>query len=235
MLFRRSRIANPTYTTIGFPPRLNTMDDNLLGPEEDFRPPENFPLMAAIFEGGLVVVALGLGWLLGVDPLATFPRDWVGVGWGAAWGLAATLPPLAVLWLCMKYPVRPFRELFEVVDTLLVPLFRTCRVADMAVISVLAGLSEEMLFRGVVQALAAGWVEGPLGVWLGLAVAAVLFGLAHRITTTYAVLASVIGLYLGGIWLISGNLLVPIVAHAAYDFLVLVYLVKLRKPPVTSP
>jgi membrane protease YdiL (CAAX protease family) len=57
----------------------------------------------------------------------------------------------------------------------------------------------------------------------------VLFGLLHPITPTYAVLAALMGAYLGGVWLASGNLLVPIVAHALYDFIALAYL--LAPPP----
>ncbi len=216
------------------------MDDEHLGPDGGFRPPRSFPLVAAIFEGGLAVVALCLGWLFERDPLATFPSDSSEIGRGIAWGVAATLPLLAVLWLCVKCPVRPFRGLLEVIDRLLVPLFRDCRVADLAVISLLAGLGEEMLFRGVIQAAVADWVAAPSGAWVGLAVATLLFGLVHRITTAYAVLAGAIGLYLGGIWLLSEwplgeqNLLVPIVAHALYDFLALLYLAKLRTPLAAS-
>ena len=113
---------------------------------------------------------------------------------------------------------------------MLVPLFRECRLLDLAVISALAGLGEEMLFRGVVQQAVADWVDGERGIWVGLALAALLFGLVHMITPTYAVLAGLIGLYLGWIWIATDrNLLVPIVTHAAYDFLALVYLVKVRK------
>jgi hypothetical protein len=65
-------------------------------------------------------------------------------------------------------------------------------------------------------------------VWIGLAVAALLFGLAHFITPTYAVLAGTMGLYLGWLWIDTGNLLVPITAHAVYDFLALAYLAKIR-------
>ena len=70
---------------------------------------------------------------------------------GLAWGAAATLPPLVAVWLCLKCPWRPFAELVRVVDELLVPLFRNCRVAELAVISLLAGLGEEILFRSVIQ------------------------------------------------------------------------------------
>jgi membrane protease YdiL (CAAX protease family) len=201
------------------------MDNNGLSP------PGNFVLLAAAFEGGLALVALGLGWLVGQDPLESLPRRPGEVAWGAAWGLLAAVPPLALLWLCLSWPVGPLARLKRVVDELLVPMFRGCRLPELAVISALAGVGEEMLFRGVVQQAATDWLgaETRTGTWGGLAVAAVLFGLAHLITPTYALLAGGIGLYLGWTWVwAGGNLLVPIIAHGGYDFLVLVYLVRIR-------
>ena len=100
-------------------------------------------------------------------------------------------------------------------------------------IATLAGLGEEMLFRGVVQGAIAHRLDGEAGMWIALLVAGVLFGLGHCITVTYALLAGLIGIYLGAIWRLTDNLLVPIIAHAAYDFAALVYLVRIRKgkPP----
>jgi membrane protease YdiL (CAAX protease family) len=103
---------------------------------------------------------------------------------------------------------------------------------DLAVISALAGLGEEMLFRGVVQTLIERASGSP---WLAVAAASVLFGLAHPITRTYAVLAALIGVYLGWLFLANGNLLVPIVAHAAYDFVALVYLLREEEVSVITP
>jgi membrane protease YdiL (CAAX protease family) len=113
-------------------------------------------------------------------------------------------------------------------DEMLVPMFRDCRYTQLAILAALAGVGEEMLFRGVIQAAAASWIGGPYGIELGLLIAAVLFGLLHFITPTYAALAGLIGLYLGGLWLAVGNLLTPIVVHGLYDFLALAYLVKGR-------
>jgi len=203
---------------------IDLMDNGNMDNGNDFAPPRNFALLAATFEAALVVVAVALGWLTGQRPLESFAWTLPDAGWG----VLATLPPLALLWLCLKCPIRPFTELVRVVDELLVPLFRGCRLPELAVISVLAGLGEEMLFRGVIQKGIADWIQGQLGVWVGLAAAAILFGLLHRITLTYALLAGLIGLYLGSIWLLTENLLVPITAHAAYDFLALAYLVKVR-------
>jgi membrane protease YdiL (CAAX protease family) len=91
---------------------------------------------------------------------------------------------------------------------------------DLFGISVLAGVGEEALFRGLVQDTLAAWM--PLGV--ALALASLLFGLLHAVTPTYAVLATLMGAYLGGLYLWTGGLLAPMVTHGVYDFAVLLYL-----------
>ncbi len=142
--------------------------------------------------------------------------------------LGATAPPLILFLLCLKLPLTPLKEIARIVDEMIVPLFRDCRVWQLVVIAALAGLGEEMVFRGVVQAAVAEWIGGPRGLWLGLLAAAALFGFLHTITPAYALLAGLIGLYLGWIWLATGNLLVPVLVHGLYDFLVLTYFVKVR-------
>jgi membrane protease YdiL (CAAX protease family) len=114
-------------------------------------------------------------------------------------------------------------------DQTILPLFRACGPMEIAVIALLAGLGEEMLFRPIVQGEIARWIGLPYGSIVGLLIAAILFGLLHKMTITYAILAGLIGLYLGIIWLLSGNLLVPITAHAIYDFLAIVILLKAKK------
>ena len=186
---------------------------------------KHLALAAAVFEGSLTPVAIALGWLLGTPPLADlFHFTWR----DALLGFVATLPPLGLFWLCLVCPWRPFAEIAKITVETLVPLFRECRLVQLAIIAALAGVGEELLFRGVVQAAATQWIGGPHGVWLGLLVAAVLFGLLHAITPTYAVLAGIIGLYLGGLWLACDNLLAPIVTHGTYDLLALVYLARIR-------
>jgi membrane protease YdiL (CAAX protease family) len=64
----------------------------------------------------------------------------------------------------------------------------------------------------------------------------VIFGLAHFVTPTYALLAGILGGYLGWLFTVSGNLLAPIIAHGLYDFLAfLVVARECRHAPPTSP
>jgi membrane protease YdiL (CAAX protease family) len=127
--------------------------------------------------------------------------------------------------------------ILHAIDNLLIPLFRDCRLVELAAISLLAGLGEEMLFRGVFQASIADWSVRWLGDAasarqmadaLALGLVAVAFGLLHAVNAAYAVMAGLIGLYLGWLWLITGDLAVPITTHTTYDFLAMIYLVKVR-------
>lgn len=192
--------------------------------KEPVSPPTNVFPMAVLVEGGMGLLALGLGWLLGF-PLGETIR------WELAdvlWGLAATVPLVGVLLVCVHVPIGVLQDLLRTIDRVVVPLFRRWGLGEMAMVAALAGLGEEMLFRGFLQNAVAGWVGEPYGVWAGWVLASVVFGVVHAVSTTYALLATGIGFYLGGLWIATRNLLVPVVAHAVYDFLALVYLVRVR-------
>lgn len=137
-------------------------------------------------------------------------------------GLAATLPMLLGLAWILGTDWTPARRLVALVVEQLGPLLSSRSTWELAFLAVLAGVAEEVLFRGVLQAALAR----PLPDGWALLVASAIFGLAHFASPTYAVMAGVVGLYLGGLFLLQGNLLVPVVAHAAYDFVALVYVAR---------
>jgi membrane protease YdiL (CAAX protease family) len=176
-------------------------------------------LLGVLFEGGLAVLACVLGWLLGRSPLGDrFSWDVLDAGWG----VAATVPMFLAFLVVNYLPLPPLARIRQFFDEVLRPLFQHCSLLELALISLLAGLGEEMLFRAVIQGALGDW----LGPWWGLILASLVFGLLHAITATYVVLAFLLGLYLGWVWLADGNLLVVIIAHALYDFCVLVYLLR---------
>jgi uncharacterized protein len=189
-------------------------------------PPMNFAVTAAAFEGGLAIFALSLGWAFSLAPMDSYHWSWADLGWGGV----ATLPPLAILGLCLYLPWEPFRRILRILARTILPLFRQCGLFEIAVIAFLAGLGEEMLFRSIVQKGLADWIGTHYGPAIGLATATLVFGMLHGITLTYAVIAGIIGLYLGLIWLYTGNLLVPITAHALYDFLAILIMRTTIKP-----
>jgi uncharacterized protein len=82
-----------------------------------------------------------------------------------------------------------------------------------------AGVGEEMLFRGVLQ-FELGRRFGNVA---AVTVASVIFGALHAVTPMYAFLATLASIYFGWLYLMSGNLAVPIITHAVYDFGALLY------------
>ena len=91
---------------------------------------------------------------------------------------------------------------------------------------VVIALTEEAFFRGLVQPWIAGMTD-PIAALIG---AAVIFGLMHALTLTYAVVATLIGLFLGGLWLATDNMLAPMTTHGVYDFIALVYYTRMYRP-----
>jgi uncharacterized protein len=71
--------------------------------------------------------------------------------------------------------------------------------------------------------------------WTAIALTAALFGVAHWLTPTYAVLAGLVGAYLGWTLAASDNLLVPIVAHGLYDLIALAVLVRMKSAAAENP
>ena len=82
--------------------------------------------------------------------------------------------------------------------------------------SLLAAVPEEILFRGALQPE------------LGLLLAALIFGGLHALTRLYFVYATLAGLLLGALFLLSGTLWAPIGAHFAIDFVMFLLLLQRR-------
>ncbi len=187
--------------------------------------PGRVVVWAVLLEGGLVPIAWLLGWLLGHPP-------WLGFAWrarDAALGAAAVLPMLALLLVAIRWPFAPLARIRRFIDEDVRPVLGTCTWIELALISMAAGVGEELLFRGAIQGALSRW----LGVGAGIAAASLLFGLLHPITPAYVVLAGLMGAYLGLVWVLSGNLLTVIIAHALYDFLALMILLRPpRRPPL---
>lgn len=195
-------------------------DDLPESPESDMAARrQTVVLLAILVEGGLLASASLLGWMLDQPPLRFFHWTLSAV----VWGVVATLPLVVLFFVFQRLPIGPLKRIQRFSEEVIRPLLAPCTLVDLLGISALAGLGEEMLFRGVVQAAFARWFN----VWVGVAAASVLFGLLHSITFTYAVLATLMGAYLGWVWLSADqNLLVIVITHALYDFVVLLWLLR---------
>ncbi len=140
-------------------------------------------------------------------------------------GILAAIPLLVGLRWTLTTGASRVRHLVALVVEQLGPLLAPRSPAELVLLAALAGLAEEIFFRGVVQA----GLAHVLPESVALLVASAAFGLAHFITPTYALLAGLAGLYLGGLFLLQGSLLVPILAHAIYDAVALHYVVRMYR------
>jgi uncharacterized protein len=180
-------------------------------------------ITGCLTEVALLLLAMFCGFFLHAPPLATCRWELPAV----LLGFAAAIPPLLFFLYTLHSRVEVFVRHTRLLETLLRPLMGTWSVTQLAVISLLAGISEEALFRGFLQgALNARFGQSP-----AILVASIVFGLAHPLSRTYVVFASLLGVYHGLLWSWTGNLLTPITTHAAYDFLALLYFLRIRRPP----
>ena len=162
---------------------------------------------------GMIALALIAARLLGT-PLAPMLKS---SPVGLAAGVAATAPLAALLFLLMRstnVSVVKFRN--DQLDFLFEIGFRLTPLRILA-ISLAAGVSEELVFRGVAQS----WTHVHHGAIAALILPNIVFGLLHARNAIYATVAGLVGLYLGALFLITGDLVAPIVTHAIYDYVAL--------------
>lgn len=165
-------------------------------------------VLAAMGVTAVLLLLLSKTWLYfdsaGLLPLRLSLRDGL---LGLGLGLAITLTSGIVyrLWPTYRYSA----------DTYLAMVLQPLHWPDLIWLGLLPGLSEELLFRGVMLPA--------IGLnTLGIVVSAASFGILHLSSLqqwTYVVWATVVGLVLAAAAVLTGNLLVPIVAHTVTNLI----------------
>lgn len=168
---------------------------------------------AAVFQGGVFLLGLLIGGWNDLRWIELLRWD----GPGVVRGLLAVLPLAVLLWMSLVVPWAPFRSIRDVLVRVLGPSLSECSLLDLALLALLAGTSEEILFRGAIQHAVSGW-----GLISALAFTNLLFGVCHAMSRAYFVIAASAGLYLS--W-VAGferpNLVPAMITHSVYDFLAL--------------
>ena len=196
---------------------------------DDLTDRRQFLNLAALFEGGLVLAAIVLGWFVDVNPLEYLILKWESI----AWGVVASVPMILLFLLSYRFPVGPFLKIKRFLVEMLGPPLAACRWYELILLAIIVGFCEEILFRGVLQP----WFENLGGPAVGLVGSNVLFGLAHVITPLYGVLAGLTGCYLGWLLDFSGerNVLIPVITHAVYDYLAFMVVVRGYRQELAHP
>jgi len=172
---------------------------------------ETFFTVAFLFELGLVLVAALVGYMTSGTPfpfeLKLTDYQWVLRGFG--YGVLATLPPAIFAFFATSsigLRLGAMRRMYDRVKSLIGTSLVQLSAWEILLLAASAGVGEEILFRGVLQPT------------LGIVTTSVLFGMLHWLSTTYFVLASLMGFYCGWLFEVTGdNLLAPITVHWLYD------------------
>jgi membrane protease YdiL (CAAX protease family) len=184
---------------------------------------ENFFKTACYFEASLIAVALVLGMIADINPFADLYFSETAI----ALGIVGTLPLFLLFLISEHLALESVQAIKKMLLETLCPNLYQHHWADLLILSAIAGIGEEALFRGVLQP----WLERSWGMNTGLIASGMLFGLVHAVTPLYAVLATLISIYLGLSLDYGGsrNLFTPIIIHGLYDFLVFLVLMKAYK------
>lgn len=173
------------------------------------------PVTGLLFQTGIVVLGMLPLWLFDI-PVAT---DGMPVAGYLGLGLMGGVLTYGVLLLLSVTDVlssdslqKHIRDLHRFVRSQSWPVLIT--------LAVLAGVGEELLFRGVIQ----GWVGQHLGVTTGVLAGAVLFGLAHAMSWSYFLVATALGGVFGVVYAVTDSLQLVMVWHAVYDLVVILVL-----------
>lgn len=171
-----------------------------------------FLLLATVFQGGLCLLGLALAYWQGVE----LAWDWNPPS--IARGVLLVIPMAILLWWMVKADWSPLKELRDTLVHRFGPILRQCTLVDLAYVSLLAGVSEEVLFRGAIQNLLLAW-----GLLAAIVGTNLLFGLCHAASRVYFVYAFLAGCYLTWVAGVPEQNLSPaVVTHGVYDFLALI-------------
>lgn len=163
-------------------------------------------VVLAIWRGGVPASGLGL----------VVPRSW-------AWNCAAVLVIVGVLvWSSVRLRPKAEKLRVKVDDHLGALLPGTPQERSwFGAVSVGAGISEELCFRGFLLYYLAAYLPNT-ATWQRVLVTAIVFALAHIYQGWKpAIGTGVLGLILAGLYLLTRSLFLPMVVHAAVDLRVL--------------
>jgi membrane protease YdiL (CAAX protease family) len=137
------------------------------------------------------------------------------------WGIVLGVTTFGGVIILTRLPVS--RSLREVCRQL-IPIFEGMSFWQITILSLMAGIGEELLFRGFLQQ----WLSGYYTCEIAIGIAAVVFGLLHFATFSYFLLTTVLGAVFGITYYLTGSLLLIMIWHGIYDLLV--FWVLIRRP-----
>jgi membrane protease YdiL (CAAX protease family) len=147
----------------------------------------------------------------GIDLLAVLRPTIITIvqGVGAGLALAMTLPLVTAPWARRVLLLRGLKRAWDALESGLGP---GLRIREVLVLAVCSGISEEIFFRGVLMH------DG------GIVASSVVFGLLHPLGLAYVLWATTAGAGFAALYLATGSLVAPALAHGTYNLIALGYL-----------
>lgn len=206
---------------------VNSSRNTLSSPEPESR----FYLLA--ISSAAFLVCLGATWLGGVITGVEATNGQIGTDLASVktwvFGALLTIPMLILLILERKSQIMWLRELWESAADILEPIILRVTFCELVLISLLAGIGEELLFRGFLQnwMLHQSWLKEHQ-IAVALILPNVLFGVLHWISPGYAACTFCVGIYFSCLlnFVDSVNLTTLIIGHSLYDLIALTVLVR---------
>lgn len=213
------------------------MNDEVNPAEET---PDDFLFVWACgFELAIGVVGLAIASAVGLDARAYLGRldqlTWQSVGIDLGIGAIASIPMLIAIALLMKVPHESITAIKRLSDVPTMKALLSLSRLELITLSVCAGIGEELAFRGCLLPWIASLRDSnapmantfdvgdslrsaaPAMLTAAVVLSSIAFGLLHPITKLYVFVASLMGVYFAALMIATDSLLVPIIAHAAYD------------------
>jgi hypothetical protein len=183
--------------------------------------PRKGVLFALAFEGAIGLTALLFAFILRIPlaPLLDITAS------GLAFAAVGIVLLGAVFFLVSRSSWPPFRRIREQLDAILPRFLGGASLGAILLVAAVAGISEELLFRGVIQ----HGLDLHAATWIAVVAANIVFALAHLITPTYGVLALFMGAILSTVFLVSESLIAAALTHALYDFAALTYYLRRKE------
>lgn len=173
--------------------------------------------LLALSQFGLVGIALFLLQLFKIQ----LPESDIGFMPAIIIGTILAVTTLAVFWCVYLFGGRFSCTLLDDIRRVS-GLFNNCSWVHCAAIAVLAGVGEELLFRGFLQV----WLDAHVSIVAAILIASVIFGLLHYLSHAYFICATLMSIAFGvGYWL-TDSMLMVMVWHGVYDFMALLIIVK---------
>lgn len=181
---------------------------------------EIFFKTACCFEGALVLVAMLLGWIADINPFEFIIFNEQAI----INGIIGALPLCLIFMALNQLQLSSLQKIKQTLHATLGPCLHKRHWTDLFILAAIAGIAEEILFRGVIQP----WIENSWGMAVGLVISSVVFGLVHAITALYFAMAMAVSIYLGLYLDYAGtrNLLTPIIIHGLYDFFAFIVILR---------